>query len=476
MSKLNRDVLYMIFEELQDNNNVLYTCLSVNKTWCELIIPILWKDPWKFLKRKKEKGKILFNVIFSHLSDESRNHLNQNLQINTYEKPSFDYISFCRHLNLNAIQWLINIIDEESDMKIIKNEVINLFINENTRFTHLYIPRQFDYQIHLIPGLKRCFSKIEFLSCNTCISDNTLIGLIEICKPIKELELFIEKYHNNPDIAKLIDSSKNLVNVKFEPNYFNYFNYSNKNESFYTLIENSLNKHADNVQCFKITEPPATKLFSSFVNLKRLELNGYARGTLWNCLDNVYLPYLQVLKASRVPLKVLISLIENTKGFLNEISIDYIFHDESNNKRIIQAICKKCPYLIYLKLLIKNSNIPELENLLINCRYLSGLCIVVSIYGEFDWDRLFLILTRSSPINLFKFKFNISPKIPIKVETLKSFFDNWRGRHPMSLRFFQTDEVKEKYIDLIEKYKIEGIVRNFKYLHRNPLEAFKWDN
>jgi hypothetical protein len=474
MAKLNRDILYMIFEELRENNNILYTCLLVNKTWSEIIIPILWKDPWKFLKRRKEKGKILFNVIISHLSDESRNYLKQNLKI-TYERPSFDYISFCRHLNLNTVQWLINTHDEESDTKIIKNEVMKLFINENMRFTHLYIPRQFDHPIHLIPGAKLCFSKIEFLSCNTCISDNTLIGLIEMCKTIKELELFIEKYNNNYDISKLIDSSKKLINVRLEPNYFNYFNYSNKNESFYTLIENSLNKHASNIQCFKITEPPVTRIFSSFVNLKRLELNGYARGTLWNCLEDVYLPYLQVLKASRVPLRILINLIENTNGYLNEISIDYIFHDESSNRKIIQAIYKKCPNLINLKLLIKNNNISELEKLLINCRYLSGLCIVVSIFGEFDWDRLFLILSRSSPISLFKFKFNISPKIPIKIETLKLFFDNWEGRHPMSLGFFQTDEVKEKYIDLIERYKIEGIVKIFKYWHRSPLEIFKWD-
>uniref|UniRef100_U9SU34 F-box domain-containing protein n=1 Tax=Rhizophagus irregularis (strain DAOM 181602 / DAOM 197198 / MUCL 43194) TaxID=747089 RepID=U9SU34_RHIID len=262
----------MIFEELRDNNNVLYSCLSVNKTWSEIIVPILWKDPWKFLKRKKEKGKILFNVIIPHLSEESKNYFNENLK-NAYERPSFYYIGFCRHLNLNAVQWIINTAEEESDMKIIKNEVIKLFINENTRFTHLYIPRQFDHQLNLIPGAKRCFSKIEFLSCNTCISDNTLMGLIEICKSIGELELYIEKYNNNHDISKLIESSKKLVNVRFEPNYFNYFNNSNKNESFYTLIENSLNKHASNVQCFKITEPPVTRIFSSFVNLKRKIIN-----------------------------------------------------------------------------------------------------------------------------------------------------------------------------------------------------------
>ena len=46
----------------------------------------------------------------------------------------------------------------------IRNEVINLFINRNNKFTQLYIPYQFDFQLHLIPEAKNCFSEIKFLS------------------------------------------------------------------------------------------------------------------------------------------------------------------------------------------------------------------------------------------------------------------------------------------------------------------------
>src|SRR6266498_5105205 len=98
MSKLNRDVLYLIFKELQDDKNVLYSCLLVNKTWCEIIIPILWNDPWKYLNKGKEK--LLLNSIISHLSDKSKDNLGQEMVI-SYQRPIFNYISFCRHLNLN---------------------------------------------------------------------------------------------------------------------------------------------------------------------------------------------------------------------------------------------------------------------------------------------------------------------------------------------------------------------------------------
>ena len=46
---LNRDVLYLIFEELQDDKQTLHSCIFVNKLWCEIIVPILWKDPWKYV-------------------------------------------------------------------------------------------------------------------------------------------------------------------------------------------------------------------------------------------------------------------------------------------------------------------------------------------------------------------------------------------------------------------------------------------
>jgi hypothetical protein len=169
-SNLNRDILYLIFKKLQNDKKTLYSSLSVNKTCGEIIIPILWRNPWKYLTltNKKRNLSLLFNVIISHLSDESKSNLKFNQSIDfLYQKPLFNYISFCKHLNLRAITKIINsnCSKYEINISIVKNEIFKLFINENTRFTHLYLPQHFDYQIHLIPGAKQCFSEIVFLSC-----------------------------------------------------------------------------------------------------------------------------------------------------------------------------------------------------------------------------------------------------------------------------------------------------------------------
>jgi hypothetical protein len=468
MTDLNRDILYIIFKRLQNDEKTLISCLSVNKTWCEVIIPILWKNPWKYLRKKK---KLLLNVIISHLSNETKNDLmSQGISflIDCYQRPLFDYISFCRHLNLNIIKKIVNTINEPSKISIIKNEVFNLFINENREFTHLYIPCQFDHQINLIPGAEHCFSKIVFLSCNTNINDNVLSGLIEICKSIEELELIIEVQNNNYDIVRLIENSKKLFKFRLLPNS-NYVC-----DSFCKILEDSLIKHSNTIEYLKIIKQPITGFLSSFVNLKVLELDCFIYYT-WNCLTNLSLPSLQILRAKRVPIKALISLIENTSGYLIEINIDSIIHDDFNNKRIIQAIHQHCPNLKYFKMLFRNSGTLELEKLLIKCKYLEGLFILAHD-KLFDWGKLFEILARSSPISLYKFKFNFY-SIKIKIDSLKLFFDNWKGRHPMLLQTISpTNNFIANYFRLKEKYKVANVIEKYDHYARcgRTFEDFDW--
>src|SRR5581483_445633 len=169
MSNLNKDVLYSIFEELQYDRKSLYSCLLVNKTWCVSVAPTLWKNPWKDLNKIRMKS--LLNVIISHLPNETIENLkSQGIDLLEYQKPLFDYIRFCRHLNLFNLEKVVFTLKktekvEKSKILIVRNVILNLLINENARFTHLYIPPRFNLQIHLIPGSERCFSELKFLQC-----------------------------------------------------------------------------------------------------------------------------------------------------------------------------------------------------------------------------------------------------------------------------------------------------------------------
>ncbi|PKK58444.1 hypothetical protein RhiirC2_796288 [Rhizophagus irregularis] len=456
MPKLYKDILYLIFQELQDNKETLYSCLFVDKTWCETIIPILWKDPWKFLKNgcKLRKRELLLNLINSNLSDESKNKLGQYFNF-SYKKPLFNYVSYCKHLNLMEIKKIIN-----NDTLIIQLEIINLLINENTKFTHLYIPKQFNYQINLFPGFQNCFSNIVFLCCSSNIDDNVLDGLSKICKSIKELELIIDENNNNCDIIKLIDIPTNLINVRLLIKYDFYININY--EPFHKILEKSLMKHSNTIRYLKITKQPTLMILSSFIYLIRLELDCSCLGSRhyqWNCLENLSLPFLQILKARYVPIKPLTNLIENTSGSLDEIKIDYTYHSENDNKRIIQVIYHNCSNLKYLTLVIKSNNLIELEKLLITCKYLIKLNILTDD-RVFDWNNLFDLLIRLSPITLYKFKFYNSYVSP-DLDSLKLFLDNWKGRNSLLLKFNM--DINDEYFDLIEKYKAEGVINKFDY-------------
>ncbi|PKC11078.1 hypothetical protein RhiirA5_497968 [Rhizophagus irregularis] len=452
MSKLNRDVLRLIIEELQDDRKTLYSFLLVNKIYCEIIVPILWKNPWKFMTKVKRKS--LSKIIISHLSNETKNNLkNQEINIfkNSYQKPLFDYISFCRHLNLGEIKEIIYIIYssnevyEKSKILIIMNEILKLFFNENRKFTHLYIPKNFDYQIYHIPGARRHLSEIEFLSCNTSMNDNILIGLIDICKSIKELELSIDV--DNYGIIKLIKTREKLISLSLLESY-----YINKSP-FDKIIENSLATHTNTLQNFKINRRP-TKI-PSFINLKVLELEDRYFGE-WNCLENLSLPFLQILRTSFISIKPLTNLIKNTNRSLIEIKIDGVIHDEIGNKNIIQAIYKNCPKLKYLKLMFRNCNILELENLLTNCQHLKVLSFVINDI-VFEWENLFKILIKLSPNDLFKFKFHsFDYELKPKLEFLKLFFNNWKGKRPIFLNFNNAKEIEY----WLHKYETEGMIKN----------------
>ncbi|RIA81862.1 hypothetical protein C1645_836272 [Glomus cerebriforme] len=391
ISKLNEDILYLIFKPLQGHNATLHSYLLVNKTWCKIIIPILWRDPWSDLK--DEKKELLLNVIISHLSEEPIKNLDIKIQ-----RPLFNYITFCKHLNFGAIENIIDELDEKSKIPIIKNEIFNLFINEDTKFTHLYIPCQFDYQIHIIPGAKHCFSDLESISCSTNINDNILDGLIEICKPIKELKLFIERSNNNSGIAKLIKAIKRLSGFHLLTKIYRRY----IDVPFSKIVENSLIQHAETIQYFTIIQQPVTKILESFVNLKRLEFKfpGIKIIKLDN-LKDVFLPFLQILKIRSASIRDLINLIKNTNGYLTVIKINSNYN-EINDKLIIQAIYNNCPKLKELRLRVNYNNILDLEQLLINCQYLNKLHIYDCNF--FDWNNAFEILTKLSPTGLYRFK------------------------------------------------------------------------
>ncbi|GBC01743.1 hypothetical protein RclHR1_04310004 [Rhizophagus clarus] len=415
MSKLNCDILLLIFKELHYANiegsvvisnviNTLYRCLLVNKTWCKLIIPILWEGILGDLIFRREIS--CYNIIISHLPNEAKELLKDTSDISIIT-PQINYIRFCKYLDLhylNKLRDYLNIKTEELQQVLITKYI--LFQNSNIAFNNKSL---------------------------------LLEGLTKICKSIKKLDLVGVNWSS--EILKLI-----LKLIK---------------------AQNNLN----NIICRE--EKNSEALLREFVNISNNNLTSlsvrFYRKTNWDYMKNLSLPKLKFLSVISISTKTLANLIESTKGSLAEIDIFNIYEDDYDN-RYVQSIYQNCPNLRYLNLPLSPLLFPpmsELEILLTSCQCLGGL--VISNYYT-DLGKLLKILTKSSPASLFRFKFCIPDNL--ESETLELFFENWKGRHPILL---QTRDHKFDHLTIIQKYIDEGIIKSHdKYDNGNIFEAFEW--
>src|SRR2546429_5467776 len=80
----------------------LFSTLLVNRDFCNMVIPVLWKDTWSGSLFKIVK---LIRTYFSNLDKDSRTLLTQN-GIDLSSSPSgttFDYASLLRSLDIQLL-------------------------------------------------------------------------------------------------------------------------------------------------------------------------------------------------------------------------------------------------------------------------------------------------------------------------------------------------------------------------------------
>ncbi|CAG8776074.1 5449_t:CDS:1, partial [Rhizophagus irregularis] len=246
-------------------------------------------------------------------------------------------------------------------------------------------------------------------------------------------------------------------------------------------------KKADTIQHLRLDWEPVTEVLSHLVNLKILDMDtpflfrrskNYANPNL-NQLEEISLPALKILKANLSSHKILIRLIETANVQLTTIGISHDSLKEIDEiRRLTQTIYQNCPNLRYIKLPIKDYTLTEFERLLANSQYLDGL--VIDYERGFDYKDVFEILTRSSPLNLSKFKFIFTQKFRLNFKLLESFLNKWNDRQPMLLQISLVNFIDEhqwymkRLKSLIKKYEMKGIIKKFDLNWYDKFEEFEW--
>ncbi|CAG8648253.1 10602_t:CDS:2 [Funneliformis caledonium] len=237
-------------------------------------------------------------------------------------------------------------------------------------------------------------------------------------------------------------------------------------KQWHTLIHFSI----DNL-CFNPT------IFPIFKNLQKLEITekkhvclnkGYYRNLSKSKYSN-----LQILITKNITHNIVEKIIEKTNGYLWKIDITNDMHEKIDHENFIKIIYQHCPNIKLINILIhENKNLLELEQLLLNCQYLEGIVIESPpIYRSLDerinGNELLEIITRSAPIGLHKIK--VYKNLEISLNSLITFFDNWRGRMPLYFHTIMSySKLNKDYLDIIEKYEKEGILKEYKDLNNYP--------
>src|SRR6266536_1102174 len=220
------DCLNEIFEYLENDIVSLYSCLLVNRLWCEVSVRILWRNNYKYNKRT-------YNTLISCLPDESKEILSKNgiiISIPTSNPPMFNYASFCKFLLINQVYYQVGellrnqqIISSSNLNKnnkiIVAQELLKLFVKQIPSLKKLSYYQHIPNLIFTsYPEAKCCFKNLSKLECSSNINSKIFYQLSRICHNIQLFTIkFIEVVSNG--LIDLISVQQNLKFLDISQHY-----------------------------------------------------------------------------------------------------------------------------------------------------------------------------------------------------------------------------------------------------------------
>ncbi|PKC70281.1 hypothetical protein RhiirA1_454965 [Rhizophagus irregularis] len=477
MSKLNKDILFLIFEELQDDSKSLFSCLMVNRTWCEIVISILWRNPWCYDIKYYNKS-YLFAIIVSYLSDDIKESLTKQgsqLPLVSYQVLLFDYLSFCRSINVKTIRSITSIGSYMTyNQFLLQQEFYSLFMKKFPELKYLDM-KSIKHQIFYFPEAKFRFESLYELVCDTSIDPSYFYGLAWICQHIHRLivvNVNPQVYHA---IAKLIKVQKNLKYFEWEDDY----GLPTTGSDPYKEILLALEKKVDTINHLKLffiyKDRTSQKVLPKFHKLKTL-ITDFGPFSEEQLKFFIYRD-LEIFEIDYYELKAASIIIENSGGKLKKIFFvssyeldDYINNFDDDSRIFIRRVYESCPLVEYLSLVFPPSkeHFNEFEKLLKICQNLKSLFLIIYMNEVEPEKKLLLengeellkILIRSAPTNLREIRFLYD--VEFSLEALEEFLEKWRGRPILSILTCRPIYKEENYVKLINKYKNNGIIKDFR--------------
>ncbi|KAF0496458.1 hypothetical protein F8M41_020980 [Gigaspora margarita] len=123
------ELMDVILNNLNNDSYSLYSCTLVNRYWCKMSIPVLWKDPFSF------KQKPLFISNYLSFLDKDEKFILKKLGINAeFSKTLFHYARFLKILDISHLedrikQWIeLQFVDLKSYYRPLEDHIRDLLL------------------------------------------------------------------------------------------------------------------------------------------------------------------------------------------------------------------------------------------------------------------------------------------------------------------------------------------------------------
>ncbi|CAG8519948.1 7694_t:CDS:1 [Funneliformis mosseae] len=452
MTCLPVECIREILEYLYDDTISLHSCLLVNRSWCEITIPILWRNPFgRDLTAKRYI--LLINTYMSRLSMEERGSIDS-----TIEKSTFDYSTFLRVFDCEKILlafrcWAIPF----SSFSLFK-PLIQHFIYNSPKFDRVDFKKNmlFNDNIFLFPGARQSFAKLR--SCN--FFGEYTKGLIDSCAGMANDIRYItfrclEPQHSNGDdlvtsdssmdgLAHLIRSQKHLKKIILSDGRLNTIF---KNEVFDSLTTQSNTLTVIKFLSINFHERFPLDQLLTCKNLKVLKIvncRNYGNEVIITGKTHQFRQLKAItFSSSRLPFELyrkLISLAGDSlqtvilmgKVFMDTPPLPNPFTNNNNTSArfnsistssssfILEPFVEFCPNIKQILACVNESQLAYLPSLLRSCRNLKRLSLYDSKYQSRSFhtsvkdmqsinvEDLLARVGQSIPSSLIKFNINMN--------------------------------------------------------------------
>ncbi|PKC01783.1 hypothetical protein RhiirA5_426171 [Rhizophagus irregularis] len=468
MSQLSADCLFEIFEYLANDKRSLYSCLLVNKLWCNISVRILWRDSTNYSSRT-------FITLIKCLPNESKKIISKNIIIHPFpiSTPMFNYASFCKVLSIYEIQLKFKFLVRSPEYfirdYIILIEILKLFM------TQISSLKKLDIQLHKnlpntnftsFPGAENCLKYITELQLFSYINSEFFYNLSQYCHNIKSL---IIEFCDNIISDGLKDF---LFSIQKNLKYF-YIIQSDKSPDLTDLVSSFTTKLYNTVNKFYYsTFNVSFSFINNFTNLQLLEIEHFDTTDVFEKLAFFIFPYLKILRIDiyTINTKLAIKFLENNGKNLEEFTFCEMTGESDNLLNL--AIAKFCINLKILSTGFKNNELESLKTVLNACKHLEFIKLWI---GEVDLlnEKIALeMITNYSPKNLNRIELlyrHQSYTEKLHPEVLDSFFISWTKRlpyFPISIIIKRLDvteslDTNEENMNIINKYIKLNVIKKF---------------